>query len=59
MGDTTKCTCGRPKWTPPDLQRWEDEARECPIPTKFNPDWAKSICWYVGPDKCPMKPVAS
>lgn len=58
MVDAIKCTCGRPKWTQPDLKRWEEESLG-KDPRTFNPDWAKAICWYSGGDKCPMKSVAS
>lgn len=57
MGDSITCMCGRPKWTPPDLKRWDEESLG-KDPRAFNPDWAKAICWHNGIGKCPMKRVA-
>lgn len=41
------CTCGRPKYTEADLQRWRDGlARgEADAEGYYNPEWARALCW--------------
>lgn len=50
------CTCGRPKWTGCDLERWRDETRDLTITEDrvYNPEWARAICWMTC-EPCPMR----
>lgn len=56
----TTCTCGRPKYTPADLKRWEDDMRDyyrAGGEHPYNPQWALAICWTVPDQRCNMKPL--
>lgn len=48
------CTCGRPRATAADLERWNHQT---PGERAEGDRWAKSLCWTAEPP-CPMKPIA-
>lgn len=39
--------CRRPKWTDPDLVRWQKEfgAGDNAVRPRVEPEWAGQICW--------------
>lgn len=49
------CSCGRVKYTPADLERWQREIAKHDSPMTFNPDWAKPICWTGRSHHCLMR----
>lgn len=55
------CTCGRPKCTGYDLERWFLELAtfesNCGASRMFNPEWARAICWIRSDAQYPTCPM--